>query len=126
VGNPIPANQTPSHFFNIDAFTSTPHSAGRVGSWGVGIMQRPGMIDVDLRMAKQFTFKERIGPRFEASYTNVWNHSNFAAPTQGAGSNRVGQPALRLDFWSLDRLGAGEASHFRGSLSWKSRFTFCL
>lgn len=115
VGNPMPANQTPGQFFNINAFASTPPGAGRFGSCGVGIMQGPGMIDVDLGLAKQFQIKERFRARFEVSYTNALNHLNFAPPAtnvsnpstfgvlqsvlpQGAGGNRVGQAALRLDF----------------------------
>jgi hypothetical protein len=115
VGNPIPSNQSPSQFFNINAFTSTPPGAGRFGSCGLGIMQGPGMIDVDLGLAKTFQFKERFRLRLEASFTNVLNHANYAPPAtnvgnpstfgvlqsvlpQGSGGNRVGQAALRLDF----------------------------
>jgi hypothetical protein len=53
--------------------------------------------------------------RFEATFTNVLNHTNFAPPAlnignpstfgildaalpQGLGGNRTGQLALRLDF----------------------------
>jgi hypothetical protein len=53
--------------------------------------------------------------RFEATFTNVLNHTNFAPPasdysapstfgilqsaqTAGQGGNRTGQVALRLDF----------------------------
>lgn len=115
VGNAIPANQTPGQFFNIGAFTSTPPGAGRFGSCGVGILEGPGMIDVDLGLAKTFQIKERLRLRFEASFTNVLNKVNYAAPatnisnpstfgvlesalSQGSGGNRVGQAALRLDF----------------------------
>jgi hypothetical protein len=81
----------------------------------VGILQGPGMIDVDAGMAKVFHFGERVRMRFEASFTNVLNHTNFAPPAmnignpssfgvlqaalpQGSGGNRTGQLALRLDF----------------------------
>jgi len=115
IGNPIPANQVPGEFYNINAFASTPPGAGRFGSCGVGILQGPGMIDVDLGLAKHFQIKERFRLRFEASFTNALNHVNYAPPAtnisnpstfgilqavlpQGAGGNRVGQAALRLDF----------------------------
>ncbi len=114
-GNPIPSNQIPGQFFNLGAFSSTPPGAGRFGSCGVGILQGPGMIDVDLGLAKQFQIKERLKLRFEASFTNVLNHVNYAPPVtnisnpstfgilqsvlpQGSGGNRVGQAALRIDF----------------------------
>jgi hypothetical protein len=115
VGNPFPSNQTPGQFYNINAFTSTPPGAGRFGSCGLGILQGPGMIDVDLGLAKVFQIKERMRLRFEASFTNALNHVNYAPPAanisnpstfgvlqsalpQGSGGNRVGQASLRLDF----------------------------
>lgn len=115
VGNPIPANQGPAQFFDIGAFASTPPGAGRFGSCGVGILEGPGMIDVDLGLAKTFQIREHMRLRFEASFTNALNHVNFARPAtnvsnpstfgvlqsvlpQGSGGNRVGQAALRLDF----------------------------
>ena len=115
IGNPIPSNRTSGQFFNINAFSSTPPGAGRFGNCGVGILQGPGMIDVDLGLAKQFPIGERARLRFEISFTNVLNHVNYAPPAtnisnpstfgvlqsalpQGSGGNRVGQAALRLDF----------------------------
>jgi len=115
IGNPIPSNQTSRAFFDINAFAPTPAGAGRFGSCGLGILQGPGMIDVDAGLAKHFQITERVRLRFEASFTNILNHTNFAPPAtnvsnpsnfgvlqsalpQGAGGNRTGQVALRLDF----------------------------
>jgi hypothetical protein len=73
------------------------------------------MIDVDAGLAKRFNFGERVHVRFEASFTNVINHTNYAPPAlnfgeqssfgvlntalpQGEGGNRTGQLALRMDF----------------------------
>jgi hypothetical protein len=115
VGNPIPSGRTSSQFFNINAFASTPIGAGRLGNCGLGILQGPGMIDVDAGLAKQFQIGERFHLRFEATFTNALNHTNFASPAtnisnpntfgvlqsalpQGSGGNRTGQLALRLDF----------------------------
>ncbi|HKV61091.1 MAG TPA: hypothetical protein VJO16_04200 [Candidatus Acidoferrum sp.] len=66
-------------------------------------------------LAKQFSLTERFHLRFEATFTNVLNHPNFAPPSlnisnqstfglltstlsQGLGGNRTEQLALRLDF----------------------------
>ncbi|HVO97224.1 MAG TPA: carboxypeptidase regulatory-like domain-containing protein [Bryobacteraceae bacterium] len=115
VGNPIPQHQGPGGFYNINAFTSTPPGAGRFGSCGLGILQGPGMIDVDLGLAKVFQIREGVRLRLEGSFTNALNHLNFAPPAtnisnpstfgvlqavlpQGSGGNRVGQVSLRLDF----------------------------
>jgi hypothetical protein len=72
------------------------------------------MIDVDAGLAKRFNLGERFHARFEATFTNMLNHTNFAPPAtnitspsfgvlqsalpQGSGGNRTGQLALRLDF----------------------------
>jgi hypothetical protein len=114
VGNPY-ANQTTQNFFNLSAFALPPTNAGRFGNCGVGILQGPGMIDVDAGLAKRFNIGERMHVRFEATFTNVLNHTNFVPPAlnignpasfgvlqaalpQGLGGNRTGQLALRLDF----------------------------
>jgi len=113
VGNPF-AGQTSQQFFNPNAFALPPVNAGRFGSCGVGILQGPSMIDVDMGIAKRFNIGERFHFRFEATFTNVLNHTNFAPPAtnvtspsfgvlqsalpQGSGGNRTGQLALRVDF----------------------------
>jgi hypothetical protein len=114
VGNPY-AKQTSQHYFNLSAFALPPTDAGRFGNCGVGILQGPGMVDVDAGLAKRFNLTERVHARFEASFTNVINHTNYAEPSlnfgeqssfgvlqtalpQGEGGNRTGQVALRVDF----------------------------
>jgi hypothetical protein len=115
VGNPIPSNRSSANFYNLNAFAVPPMDAGRFGTCGVGILEGPGMIDVDAGLAKRFNVGERMHLRFEASFTNVINHSNYAPPSlnlgepstfgvlntallQGQGGNRTGQVALRFDF----------------------------
>ena len=72
------------------------------------------MIDVDMGLAKRFNLGERFHLRFEATFTNALNHTNFAPPAmnitspsfgvlqsalpQGSGGNRTGQLSLRVDF----------------------------
>ena len=115
VGNPIPSNRSPLAYYNLNAFALPPANAGRFGSCGVGILQGPGEINVNAGLAKQFSLTERFRLRFEATFTNALNHTNFAPPAlnisnpstfgvldatlpQGLGGNRTGQLALRLDF----------------------------
>lgn len=113
VGNPY-ANQTPGQFYNPGAFALPPADAGRFGSCGVGILQGPHLIDIDMGLAKRFNIGERFRIRFEATFTNVINHTNYAPPAmnitspsfgilqsalpQGQGGNRTGQLGLRVDF----------------------------
>ena len=64
---------------------------------------------------EDFPVRERLRFRFEATFTNALNHTNFAPPasdisspstfgvlqsaqTAGQGGNRTGQLALRMDF----------------------------
>jgi hypothetical protein len=102
-------------YFNLAAFAPTPAGAGRFGNAGVGILQGPGTATVSLGLAKNFAITERAKLRFESTFTNVLNHTNFAPPAtqidnaatfgvlsapqaaENAG-NRTGQVALRLEF----------------------------
>jgi hypothetical protein len=107
--------QSRAQYFNLAAFSATPAGAGRFGNAGVGILQGPGTAAVSLGVAKTFAITEKLHGRFETTFTNVLNHTNFAPPatvvdspaTFGALSapqtaenagNRTGQAALRLDF----------------------------
>jgi len=113
IGNPYSQLQ-PGFLWNGAAFGETPPNAGRIGNAGVGILQGPGLINVNAGVARRFQIREGLSLRFEATFTNVLNHTNFAPPAtdvnnsnfgqltsaqpQGNGGNRTGQLALRLDF----------------------------
>lgn len=101
--------------WNLNAFAPTPAGAGRIGNAGVGILQGPGTVAVSAGLSKTFRIREGGRLRFESTFTNVLNHTNFAPPassvsnpetfgvlqsaqTAGQGGNRVGQVALRIDF----------------------------
>jgi hypothetical protein len=109
------AGQSRSHYFNLAAFAPTPVGAGRFGNAGVGILQGPGTAAVSLGVAKSFPLTEKVHARFETTFTNVLNHTNFAPPatvvdspstfgvlsapqTAENAGNRTGQAALRIDF----------------------------
>lgn len=115
IGNPIPANRTPGNYFNLNAFAPTPLGAARIGNAGVGILEGPGTIAVNAGLAKVMLIREGLRMRFEATFTNALNHTNFAPPSTNVsspstfgvldaaqtaenGGNRTGQLALRLDF----------------------------
>ncbi len=114
IGNPVPASRSLANYFNIDAFNPVP-GAGRIGNCAVGSLVGPGTTAVAGGLAKTFNLKESLRLRFEATFTNLPNHPNFAPPavnvsapdsfgqitsTQTAenSGNRTGQLALRLDF----------------------------
>lgn len=120
------AGRSRNAYFDINAFGPTPANAGRFGNAGVGILEGPGTKTVALGVAKNFRITESSHLRFESTFTNVFNHTNFAPPStqvivtptasgsvqvtqgsfgqltaattaEGAG-NRTGQFALRYDF----------------------------
>ena len=114
VSNNIYRGQSRAQYFNLAAFSPTPAGAGRFGNAGVGALQGPGTEAVSLGLAKVFKVNERVGVRFESTFTNVLNHTNFAPPatqidnptfgilsapqTAENAGNRTGQVALRVDF----------------------------
>jgi hypothetical protein len=80
IGNPIPSHQTSSNYFNLNALAPTPAGAARVGSAGVGILEGPGPIAVNAGLSKSFVIREGLRLRFEATFANALNHTNFAPP----------------------------------------------
>jgi hypothetical protein len=111
----VARNQTPGNYYNLAAFAPTPAGAARIGNAGVGTLEGPGTINVNAGLAKTMAIRERARLRFEATFTNALNHTNFAPPAvnvsspstfgilesaqpSGSGGNRTGQLALRLDF----------------------------
>lgn len=115
IGDGNVSNPTPDHYFDLSAFTPTPAGSGRVGNAGVGILRGPGTVSVAGGLSKTVAIRERLRMRVEATFTNLGNHPNFAAPfvdvttpatfgkttsVQSAenSGNRTGQLAVRFDF----------------------------
>ena len=115
VGDPVPSHRTNANYFNLAAFAPPPLGAGRVGTASVGSLEGPGTIAVNAGLAKSTHIRENLNLRFEATFTNVLNHTNFAPPvtdisnpasfgalttaqTAESAGNRTGQVALRIDF----------------------------
>ncbi|MBB5062787.1 carboxypeptidase-like regulatory domain-containing protein [Granulicella mallensis] len=110
----VPAGTANAVTYKNLSFLATPQGAGRFGNAGVGILEGPGTATVSLGVAKQFRITEKLHARFETTFTNVLNHTNFAPPatqidngnfgaltapqTAENAGNRTGQAALRLDF----------------------------
>jgi len=109
------AGQSRARYFNLAAFAPTPAGAGRFGNAEVGILEGPGTNTISLGLAKSFRVTEKVQGRFESTFTNVLNHTNFAPPateidntatfgvlsapqTAENAGNRTGQLALRLEF----------------------------
>jgi hypothetical protein len=112
VGNGNRANPATGSMFDVNAFNPIP--SGPVGNCGVGILEGPGTTTIAAGLAKRLRVTERVGLRFEATFTNLLNHPNFASPptnvtassfgqvqnVQSAenSGNRTGQLGLRIEF----------------------------
>jgi hypothetical protein len=107
--------QSRTAYFNAAAFAIPAAGIGRFGNAGVGILQGPGTAAVSMGLAKTIPITDGVRLRFESTFTNVLNHTNFAPPatqldnastfgqltaatTAENAGNRTGQLALRLDF----------------------------
>jgi hypothetical protein len=56
----------------------------------VGILEGPGTAALSLGVAKQFHLTEKVHARFETTFTNVLNHTNFAPPVTAIDSSAFG------------------------------------
>ncbi|HEY7096956.1 MAG TPA: TonB-dependent receptor [Terriglobales bacterium] len=124
-GNGNIDNPTPSDYWNPNVF-ACPGDApgvwdcggdtpiGRFGTSRVGNLIGPGTINISLGLAKDFRLSERATLKFESSFTNLPNHTNYNDPETNlndsnfgkifddrggdSGGTRVGQFALRIEF----------------------------
>jgi hypothetical protein len=109
LGNPdLPASErTLLRWFNTSAFASP--APFRFGTSGRGIMNGPGLINVDSSFAKRIPIRETWRAELRAEFFNLLNQTNFNLPGRSAGaptfgvvnsarSARSGQLAFRMDF----------------------------
>jgi hypothetical protein len=78
VGNPYPANQSATHWFNRSAFAIPPD--GRFGNCGNGVLEGPGLDNVNFGFFKNFTVRERLKIQFRMTSSNILNRVNLANP----------------------------------------------
>lgn len=68
-----------SRWFNQAAFVQ--NRIGTFGRLGHNALRRPGYVDIDVNLQKNFKITERYGAEFRSSFYNALNHANFGAPT---------------------------------------------
>lgn len=72
-------NHTPTQWFNPAAFAlSTP---GTFGDAGRGILDGPGIVNIDTGLMKNFVLTEKLKLQVRAEAFNLTNRANFADPT---------------------------------------------
>jgi hypothetical protein len=95
-------NPTLWQWFDTSAFLVPPANSGRFGNSGVNILRGPGTEFVNLGLFKRISLTERVSMRAEATFTNVFNHPNFAVPDSNISSSSA---AVILSTHNLE--GAG-------------------
>ena len=107
VGDINAGPKTAAQWFNAAAI-ATP-ALGTFGNEGRNAVVGPGYVDLDLTLARTFTFREHYRLEFRAEMFNVANHPNFDLPgatIAGSGFNAITtaedprqlQLALRFSF----------------------------
>lgn len=80
VGNGNISNPTLDAYFDRNAFVRPASNIGRFGNAGVGILRGPGTQVFSLTVGKQFPVYERLKLRYEAAFSNLFNHLNPDIP----------------------------------------------
>ncbi|MCX6602084.1 MAG: TonB-dependent receptor [Acidobacteria bacterium] len=109
IGQPrLPGSErTLLRWFNTSAFANP--APFRFGTSGRGIMNGPGLVNIDSSFAKRIPIREKWRAELRAEFFNLLNQTNFNLPGRSVGAPtfgvinsarpaRSGQLAFRLDF----------------------------
>jgi hypothetical protein len=80
IGSGELSNPTPEAYFDRAAFVIPANNIGRFGNSGVGIVSGPGTAVFSMSAAKRFHITERLALRYESTFTNLFNHTNYDIP----------------------------------------------
>ena len=81
VGDGNLEHPTADAYFDLNAFVAPPNNIGRFGNAGVGILRGPGTASFSMTLGKQFGLTERLKMRYEAAFSNLFNHTNLEIPS---------------------------------------------
>ncbi len=68
----------PNQWFNPEAFVLP--APGTYGNLGRGVLNGPGLAELDLSLFKNIDLKERVKLQFRSEFFNALNHTNFGTP----------------------------------------------
>ncbi len=74
------SNPTIDAYFDKNAFVRPASNIGRFGNAGVGILRGPGTEVFSMTLGKQFSITEQLKLRYEAAFSNLFNHLNPNVP----------------------------------------------
>ena len=84
-----PSNQTPNDYLNSAAYSSP--ATGTYGNLGALNIKGPGFITVNPALSRVFHVREKQTVQIRVEAFNLFNHSNFNAPTLALNSATFGQ-----------------------------------
>lgn len=67
----------------------TPPALGQPGNSGRNVFRLPPYYNVDMSIAKTWKFRERYSAQFRAEFFNIFNWTNYGAPTNGGNPNQT-------------------------------------
>ena len=85
----VVANPSPAQWLNKAAFAA--NTPGVFGTAGRNILTAPGFEDIDFAVSKNTAVKERVSLQFRAEAFNLFNHPNFAQPSNSFTAANFGQ-----------------------------------
>jgi hypothetical protein len=103
IGDGNLSNPTPEKYFDRAAFVVPSNNIGRFGNAGVGILRGPGTEVFSMSLAKRFSLTERVNLRYEATMSNLFNHTNLDIPA-----------TLNIDSGSFGRIQATQKGDLAG------------
>jgi hypothetical protein len=80
VGDPVPSDQSITHWLDISAFQAVP--LGTFGNCPVGVARAPGYTNVDLVLSKSFPLGGERSVEFRVETFNLFNHPSFGPPAR--------------------------------------------
>ena len=116
IGDPnANAPHSPQQWFDVNAFVRARPANGAAGATysfgneGVGVIQSPGLVNIDVNIARNFRITERFEAQVRAEFYNLLNHPNLGYPNLVADTAafgtistaltpRVSQFAVKLKF----------------------------
>ena len=93
VGDPeLPRDQrTPERWFDVTAFDwTTPAAQTRFGNSSANVIQGPGVVNLDLMVARSFAIGERVRLDFRTEFFNLTNEAHFAFPNTQVNTANAG------------------------------------
>jgi hypothetical protein len=96
-----PGGSTPEEWINLAAFSAP--APGTFGNLGRNAFRAPGISQIDLALAKEISFSERVKVRFRADVFNVLNRAQFGAPNADVSQVNFGVITTTISSYATGR-----------------------